>query len=540
MQGLPKKIISMSLAICVCISLVSCSFESAKETVITTAENAKDSIVCWYSNLDFSKFKDGWNYSAEFLSEQFSTIMSSEYLDNIEKAISELKKDMNAAAGSMRGTAQEAGYLAEKWAADTFNINAVASGSSESANAPKSNEFGSADVITTYGEEASLKYYQAASGSAIAQARSILEAYFEYCQKSNNPISLKEYLDNHGYDPGMEHDALFASVYEGMTRIIPSDQLQVAIQYLQGLIDELSVPESITEAEANLYKETLSQLRDRLRAPDGTESKPITYAQMQAIAEVSKNGEFKPEDFGVSLSTVISPKFVVKMAIGTGVEVAILNTVLTVGPDIYSILKEAAITGNLDEDALKEQGIEAVIAGTEGFVEGSICQIVTVLCQAGTFGPALQEVNPTVVAALTFLVIEAAIHGYELSQGKITAEEYGNMMVDRAMVTLLALPTIALLEAILPETKLAMMAGCMAGGMIAAIGYTIGKEAVLDIVDGGGFEAIIPTQVVTAASIATDTIASLNIQEKWSDFSDTVISTASDGYIMVTSLITGD
>lgn len=528
------------MATCVSISLVSCSFELAKETVITTAENTKDSIVNWYSNLDFSKFKDGWDYSAEFLGAQFAAIMSSEYVANVEAAISTLKTDMNAAVGSMRGTAQEAGFLAEQWATDTFNINAVASGSSESANAPKSNELGSADVITTYGEEASLKYYQTASGSALAQARSILKAYYEYYKGSNNPISLKEYLDNHGYDSGMEHDALLASVYEGKTRIIPSDQLEVATQYLQGRIDKLFVPGDMTEAQANAYKETLSQLRDRLRAPDGTESKPITYEQMQAIAEVSKNGEFKPEDFGVNLSTVISPKYVVKMAIGTGVEVAVINTVLTVGPDIYSILKEAAITGSLDEDALKEQGIEAAIAGSEGFVEGSICRIVTVLCQAGTFGAALQEANPNIVATLTFLMIEAAIHGYELSQGQITADEYGNMMVDRAMVMLLALPTSALLLAILPGTKLAMMAGCMAGGMIAAIGYTIGKEAVLDIVDGGGFEAIIPTQVVTAASIATDTIASLNIQEKWSDFSDTVISTASDGYIMVTSLITGD
>lgn len=186
--------------------------------MITTVENTKDSIVDWYTHLDFSKFEDGWNYSAEFLGSQFATIMSSEYVASLKSAISTLSADMNAAMQSARGTAQEAGFLAEKWATDTFNINAIASGSSERASTPNRTALGSVDVTTAYGENASLKYYQTASGSAVAQARSILQAYYEYFRKSNNPISLKDYLDKNGYDSGMEHDALLVSIYDGMTR----------------------------------------------------------------------------------------------------------------------------------------------------------------------------------------------------------------------------------------------------------------------------------------------------------------------------------
>ena len=238
----------------------------------------------------------------------------------------------------------------------------------------------------------------------------------------------------------------------------------------------------------------------------------------------------------VSLSTVISPKYVVKQSIGTGLEVAAINTVLTVGPDVYSILKEAAQNGMIDEDALEDLGVEGAIAASEGFVEGSVSRMITTLCQSGAFGAALKEANPSVVATLTVLVIESAIHGYELSKGEITPEEYGNMMVDRLFVMLLALPTTALFLAILPSCHICMLIGCMAGGLVASIGYIAAKEVVLDIVDSGGFAAIIPVDAKSTFSVASEQIASLNISESVSSFKDTCISTANNGLIQIKAL----
>ena len=544
-----KRATAMLITVCLCSNLVGCSLESAKETANSVANtagevasSAKESVVNWYSSLDFTKFEEGWNYSVEFMGAQYSAVMSSEYVSSVEAALTTLKTDMNSAAGSARGTAQEAGFLAEKWASDTFNLNAVANGSDYRAEVVGSNEFGSVDVTTNYGENASLKYYQNANGSASAQAKTLLEAYKEYCSNTTKeePPTLAEYMNERGYDPQTQ-EALLTSVYEGQTRIIPTDQLAEATEYLQGRIDKLSTIEgSVAEGRTQSYQETLEHLRDRLSAPDGTESTPLTREDAQAIAELSKDGGFKPEDFGITVSSVISPKYVVKQAVGTGLEVATINTILTAGPDLYSILKEAAETGNLDENALKEVGVEGAIAGSEGFVEGSVSRVITTLCQAGVLGEALKDANPSIVATLTVIAIEAAIHGYELSQGKITAEEYGNMMVDRLMVGMLALPTSTLLLAILPATKIAMMAGCMAGGMLACVGYMVAKEAVMDIVDGGGFEAIIPVEATNTMSVARNTIESLNIEENISTFKDSVISTANDGYIKVSSLISSN
>ena len=542
-----RRITAVCMTTILLMNLIGCSVESTKGTVenvsnkaCETASSAKEAVVDWYSNLDLTKFQEGWDYSVEFLGAKYSATMSSEYIGNVQVELNNLKNHMNASYGSARGTAQEAGFLAEKWAADTFNIDAAARGSGERANVVGSSELGSVDVETTYGENASLKYYKDASGSASAQARTILETYYEYRQNATGePMELNEYLNKHGYDENMPMDELYASIYEGQTRIIPSDQMADAVKYLRGQSDKITLSSegNLTDAQIAVYEETLNNLKDRLQAPDGTESRPLTYEEIQAIAEVSKEGEFKPEDFNVSLSTVISPKYIVKQSIGTGVEVAAINTALTVGPDIYSILKEAAVTGIIDEDALSEAGVEGAIAASEGFVEGSVSQMVAILCQTGTFGEALKSADPSVVATLTVVIIEGAIHGYELSQGKITAEEYGNMMVDRVMVSLLALPTSALFLAILPGTHIAMMCGCLAGGMVASIGYLMAKEAVFEIVDGGGFEAIVPVEAKNTFSIASDKIASLNIQNNISSFTDTCISTTNDGLIKIQSLV---
>ncbi|MBR2553552.1 MAG: hypothetical protein IKE94_01710 [Aeriscardovia sp.] len=523
-----KKCISVLVLSCFVINITACNVvETAKEK----ASSAKDSVVAWYENLDFSKFEDGWNNSKEYVGAQYSAVVSSEYVANVQTAITQMGENMNSAMGSARGTAQEAGYLAEQWAADTFNINSIASGSAERANVVGSNELGSVDVTTTYGEQASLKYYADASSSAQAQAQDLLSRYYQYCSKSKNPKTFPEYMNDLGYDPDTM-DELMASltpVYDGQTRIIPADQLQEATAYLQGRIDTLSA----TGENAAVYQETLDRLSDRLRSSKGVESKPITREELMAATELAQSGKFKPEDFGIKLSQVISPKYVLKLAMGTGLATATLNTVFTVGPDFYTIIKNSIEAGGVDEAELKKVGLEAAIAASEGFVEGSVCSAVTTLCQAGTFGATLQNASPNVVATITVIIIEAAINGYKLSQGKMTTEEYGNMMADKVMIGLISIPTVELMIAVCAALKMPMLVGCIAGSLIACIGYTIAKEAVLDIVDGGGFEAIVPAKTSDALSVAKDYISNLNIKERASSFGDTVVSTANDGFVRV-------
>ena len=313
--------------------------------------------------------------------------------------------------------------------------------------------------------------------------------------------------------------------------------MEEAVSFLHGRIDTLSaIDGEVASARTQSYQETLYRLRDRLSAPDGTTSTPVTNEDMQAIAELSQKGEFAPEDFGITLSQAISPMYVLKQAMGTGLQVGVLKTVFTVGPDLVSIIAEAIKTGAIDEETLKETGIEGALAMSSGFVEGSLCRIITTLCKEGTLGVALKNASPTVVAALVFLTIEAMISGYSLVKGTISASEYGCLMADKSMTTLLAIPATAMMLSVLPHTTFFILVGCFAGAIIASAGYTAGKEVVLEFADGGGFGAIVPVGVANRLSSLKQAITSINFSGHLSNLKGFAVTTAENGLIYVKSI----
>ena len=150
-----KKATALLLTVVMLFQLTACGFgdkvkdiaSSAKDTAI----NAKDAVVEWYKGIDLSKFKDGWDAAVDWAGSAYAATMSSELVANVGTAINNFKVDMNAAYGFARGIAQEAGFAAEKWMADTFNIDAAARGSSYSAETVNSHGLGSTDVTTNYG-----------------------------------------------------------------------------------------------------------------------------------------------------------------------------------------------------------------------------------------------------------------------------------------------------------------------------------------------------------------------------------------------------
>ncbi len=537
--------ISLVLAIALILQLTACGLahtakkvtDSAVSATLNTAERVSTAVSNWYKSIDLQKFKDGWDNAVGYIGSAYAATLSSNYVASIGTSINEFKTSMNSAYGSARGIAQEAGFAAEKWAAGTFNIDAAVHESPYHAEVVGSNELGSVDVTTNYGENASLKYFQTANGSAKAQATSLIEAYRNYASSSSNPKSLSEYMDSKGYDASTQ-DELLASIYEGQTRIIPPEQIPEAIEFLQGRITELSkIDGDVAAARMKAYQETLSNLKSRLEAPDGTTSKPASYNEMQAIAEFSQKGEFKPEDFGFSVSQEIPAKYVVKQAIGTGLDAGLLRLVLTVGPDIASVLIDAVKAGDLDEDELKDVGIEGAIAFSEGFVEGSVSRVVVTLCESGALGEALKGASPNLIATLVFLTIEAMIAGYSFAKGEISADEYGCLMADKILLSALMLPVTAALAPLLLISKPVFMIGCLAGGLVASVGYSLAKEAVLEFADGGGFEAIVPKGVASSIESAKAAISNLNLSESLSNLEEFAVSTASDGFIRIKGVL---
>ena len=516
----------------------------AASAVKDKAVQAKEYVVDWYNQIDMTKFKDGWDSAVDFASSKYAAAMGSKYVTDVGNAINNLKSNINTSVGSARSTAQEAGYVAEKWAAGTFNIDAVAGGSAYSAEVVGSNKMGSADVKISNGvdtKNASLKYYNSAEGTASQQAIDILDKYKEYARKSNDPISLDEYLNKYNIKSD-DMDALYSSIYKGQDRIIPADQLDDAVKFLNSKSKTFSDYEKKSgskgaKARSEAYKETLDKLKTRLEAPDGTASKPATYEEMQAMAELAQKGEFDPSEFGITTSQIITPKYLIKQSVNAGMTAAALNTVFSIGPDIFSILVQAAKEGKFDEDKLKSTGMEGLLSASEGFVEGSVSCAILTACQAGKLGNALTNVSPEVIGMLTVLTVDAIRYGYSLSKGEITAIDYSNLMAEEIVVMIVSCATGAILATFLPAVPFAYMIGSLAGGMVASSGFSYAKEIVLEIKDGGGFEAIVPAGVVDTMSVISDKVADLKIDEQVTTFKDMAVSTANDGYIKIKSLV---
>lgn len=128
------------------------------------------------------------------------------------------------------------------------------------------------------------------------------------------------------------------------------------------------------------------------------------------------------------------------------------------------------------------------------------------------------------------------ITGYSLVNGDITLEQYGAMMADRTMITALSIPATMAIMTILPATKICFLIGGLAGCLLAATGYTMGKETVIAFADGGGFEAFVPEENADSLEALSATVAGMNLKNQLSDLKDHSVTTLSSGLIIIKSV----
>ncbi len=496
-----------------------------------------------FSKIDPSKFKSGWDYVVKHSIALRAAGMTEQNLIEVEeeviKAIQRLENNINQSAASSRNLTQEKGFVFETWHADTFNINAAANRSKERAWRPESNESGSVDVQTSSGGAASMKAYKDGKSSGFEQAKradaantQLLEGWRKYnSDQSGKQISFRDYVDTQLSQE--EINDLFIAKYSGQTRIIPEDHMKDAVDYLTGRTDKLkTLDDSYSKAQRKVYEDTLKNLKDHIEAPDGTKSKALNSEDLQTMTELADKGEFKAEDFGIKPSDYITRAEILSDIVKPAAQAAMLRVALSVGPDIYSIIVEAAKNGSIDEEKLKEVGIDAVLSGSEGFVEGSVSSTILLACKTGKFGAQFQDVSPNTVAILTILTIDAARNGYHLAKGDITPLDYSNMMAEETFIAIASHTTGVAVAALLPMIPFSYMAGSMAGAMLASTGYSVGKDVVMEVKDAGGIGTILPADM-KGFNVGKDVVASLDLKEKLSGLKNLNILTEKNGTIVV-------
>ena len=517
MRLLLKRGIAFLLAITMCVGFFSvCSFadESDSESwwntftgklddtatgLVDAAGSAIDSAKQAISELSLPDFKEGWNTASSFFGTTVASLGGQAYVDAVASSISDLQTNINLRAQQAGSSiASKAGFVAEEWHAGTFNIDAVAKGAEQRAATPQTNYLGGADVVVGDEMEASLKYYATAADSAKQQARITEDAqglFGKYADSGlSDQLTFDEWLDNTNIDLD-DYSDLYWEYYQDQIRIIPSDQYDDAIDFLnRAIAKEASKDSPNRQAMEVSYRDTLENLADRLQSSDGTESIPLSKAEAEAIAKAGVDNEFKPSDFGVTTSTAINGSYIAKQAVRAGATSAIIETALVIGPEIYEIIKYLIETGEIDSEQLKSVGIEGLSAAADGYLKGSISNALVIMCNAGKLGAAYKNASPELIGTLTVLVIDAIKYGIMMANGKISTEQYADIMAEELIVSVAALGTAALVSLLFPGATLAICLGSFVGGLVASAGYTTAKTVVLAVVDTAGVDMLVPVQ----------------------------------------------
>lgn len=439
--------------------------------------------------LSTSKVVEGWDFIAKNQASALSDISGTNYVNMVNDAVEQLTKDINSQMETSREIGKLKGFIAEYWHANTFNIDAVLKGSSNRAFILGSNEHASVDVLTNFGDDYSMKYYATGRESAISQSKNVLQAYYEYLRKSKaqNPLTLEEYLAKHDYE---NHTAeLIKSVYYGQGRIIPSDQLEDAVNYLKRKI----ATESVKEGQGRValydnYLETLEKLSDRIKDCNGVESIPLTKEESEAIAALAKTGEFSPEDFGFSLKELIITEYIMQQALKAGVTSAVITFAFQIAPEIYKAIDYLIKNGEIDAEQLKYTGLKAISSSAEGFLRGSISAAITISCKTGKLGSNLMSINPGVIGAITVIVIDTMKSSYMVACGKMNFREMETQLTKELLIASASLAGGVVGQVILPELPvIGYMLGSLLGSVVCSVTINLCENTILSFCADTGF-----------------------------------------------------
>ena len=433
--------------------------------------------------------KFGWDHIIDLAGANLGGQTGEQYIDNVESAIHELANQINSKEGFATNPEQLKGFIAEYWHAGTFNINAVLRDSSNRASVVGSNGHASVDISTNWGENYSLKYYATGIKSASSQAKDVIQAYWEYLGKSKaeNPLTFAEYIAKNGYSGEMAE--LLQSVYHGQGRIIPSDQLDEAIKYLQREIAKESMKEGANRAAVLAkYEETLSKLSDRIKDGQGVESTPLTKEEAETIAKLCKEGDFKPEDFGLSLEELVTSEFILQQALKAGCTAAVLTVVFQIAPHICKAFMHLIREGEINVDELKTIGLKGLSGSAEGFLRGSIASALTIAAQAGKLGEKCKNLSAGVIGAVTFVVLSTIKNSILVASGKMTSKELGIILAKEVTISGIAIAGGTIGQVLLPELPvLGYMLGSLIGSTIASGAIFVSENFLLSFCTHSGF-----------------------------------------------------
>lgn len=374
--------------------------------------------------------RQGWEFASKIAGTDIAAQLGSGYVGEIERAIEELNQQIIKLKNN-QSDAVLGGYIAEYWHAGTFNVNAVAAGSTHHAWVDEAarQTYGSIDIDTNFGKSYSSKYMATAEKTATEQAL-------------------------------FSHDAGKPKYY-GQERLVPTDQLSDAkeVAARRAAKNEITRPEI-----AASYREAGERMTDSVS--DG-EISSVTLSKnedLQMAREV-KRDDFSAEQHGVSADTVIKPEYIIHEAFKAGLTTAAVTAAIQLAPEIYKTIDYLIKNGKIDIQQIKHMGAKALTAGAEGFLRGSVSCTLLIMCRSGMLGEVLKTVDPMGLGTVVAVVMETVKNSILVAAGKMTAKQMGAAFVDSVVVS----------GGYIIGAKIGGAIGQIMGFQLPVVGYLIGS-----------------------------------------------------------------
>ncbi len=426
-------------------------------------------------------FREGYDFFQSHAGNFVGVSDGVRYVDSVETEITKLVKNLNHFSSNKADVSTLKGDVAEFWHAGTFNINAAVNGSNHRVLVDRSHGLGSVDIRgKNFESKFGLKYYKNGAESVKQQAKSIFEKFQEY--KSNGgKESLENYLQKRGYSADkVLSDPLYADQY----RVIPSDQLKAATEWLERRIKEESVkrPE-----EVRRYQETLDMLRSKVSDNKGNESIELTETEARKLAQLSKKGDVSAEKLNLTTEELIRFQDILRQSCKAGMSAAVITMVLKTGPEIMKAILYLIENGEIDEEQFKTIGFKALNSSSEGFVRGTVSAAITGSCKAGLCGSALKSLDPSVIGAATVLVMNSMKNSYKVAIGEMSRTQMVNELIKEMFVSTFALSMGAAGQSFIQIPLLGYMMGSFVGSLAGSIIYDAVYSPVISFCIDSGF-----------------------------------------------------
>lgn len=438
-------------------------------------------------------FREGYEFFQKHAGNFAGHTAGVHYIDAVESDIKNLVNNLNDFETSGAPIYTLKGDVAEFWHAGTFNINAAINSSKNRVQVDRSHDFGSVDITgANFEAKFGLKYYKDGTASAIQQSKSIFNRFSEY-KSQGGKDSLDLYLEKRGYSADT---VLSDPVYSGQYRVIPSDQLKEATMFLERKIREEAVKRS---EQGHRYEETLKLLSDKVKDNKGNESIALSEQEARELARLSKEGGVNPEDLHLTTEELIKYTNILRHAYKAGLTAATISMVLRVAPEIWNAIAYLIKNGEIEEGQFKKIGFAAITGAGEGFVRGTVSAAITASCKAGLCGSAMKSVDPSIVGAVTVLVMNSMKNSYKVLTGDMNRSEIANELIKEMFITTCAfsmgllgdkfinIPMPNFLSKLNKVVPLGYMIGSFVGSIAGSVIYSSIYNPVLSFCVDSGF-----------------------------------------------------